>query len=142
MKKIVLVSCLGLLIVGCGQANTEPKVNGRWYTQSQLDLGQKVYAENCIVCHGNDARGTFSWRNPNADGSYPPPPLNGTAHAWHHPLKVLQKVISEGGIAMGGKMPGFGSKLNDKEELAVISYFQSFWPDEIYKAWFPRSGLN
>ena len=133
---------LCVLVAGCEQGNGEPRVNGRWYTQSQVDMGKKVYAENCIACHNENARGTFSWRNPLPDGSYPPPPLNGTAHAWHHPLGVLKKVIEQGGIPMGGKMPGFGSRLNDKEELAVISYFQSFWPDDIYKAWIARGGLN
>jgi mono/diheme cytochrome c family protein len=68
--------------------------------------------------------------------------LNGTAHAWHHPLGVLKKVINEGGIPMGGKMPAFNDKLKDDEKLAVISYFQSFWPDEIYNAWISRGGLN
>lgn len=142
MFKKVWLLLLIALVAGCEQGNSEPKVNGRWYTQTQLILGKKVYTENCIVCHGENAHGTFSWRTPNADGSYPPPPLNGTAHAWHHPLGVLKKVIEEGGIPMGGKMPGFGAKLNDDEKLAVISYFQSFWPDEIYNAWISLGGLK
>ena len=142
MKNGIWILCLCVWIAGCDQGNGEPKVNGRWYAQSQVNLGKKVYAENCIGCHGGNARGTFSWRNANPDGSYPPPPLNGTAHAWHHPLGVLKKVINEGGIPMGGKMPAFNDKLKDDEKLAVISYFQSFWPDEIYNAWISRGGLN
>jgi hypothetical protein len=39
-------------------------------------------------------------------------------------------------------MPAFNDKLKDDEKLAVISYFQSFWPDEIYNAWISRGGLN
>ena len=142
MKKGMWLLCICVLVAGCDQGNSEPKVNGRWYTQSQVDLGKKVYAENCISCHKENAHGTFSWRNPLPDGSYPPPPLNGTAHAWHHPLGVLKKVIGQGGISMGGKMPGFDSKLSNNEKLAVISYFQSFWPDGIYKAWISRGGLQ
>jgi len=142
MNKGMWLLCICVLIAGCEQGNSEPKVNGRWYTQSQLDIGKKVYVENCIGCHNENAHGTFSWRNPLPDGSYPPPPLNGSAHAWHHPLGVLKKVIDQGGVQMGGKMPGFGAKLNEKEELAVISYFQSFWPDEIYQAWITRGGLK
>jgi mono/diheme cytochrome c family protein len=142
MYKSVLVLCLSLLIAGCDQGNSEPKVNGRWYTQSQIDLGKKVYVENCISCHGENAQGTANWRDTLADGSYPPPPLNGTAHAWHHPIVILKKVIEEGGVPLGGKMPGFGDKLNEDEKLAVISYIQSYWPDEIYKAWISRGGLK
>jgi len=142
MHKSILVLCFSVLIAGCDQGTNEPRVDGRWYTQSRLDIGKKVYMENCIDCHGDNAHGTFNWMKPNADGNYPPPPLNGTAHAWHHPLGVLKNVIDQGGIPMGGKMPGFNGKLNDDEKLAVISYFQSFWPDQIYQAWISRGGLN
>ena len=141
MKKIAWLLGLSVLLSGCGESG-EPKVAGRWYTQSQVDMGGKIYAQYCIGCHNQDARGTFNWNQTGSDGSYPPPPLNGTAHAWHHPLSVLKKVISEGGIAMGGKMPPFGDKLNEEQKLAVISYFQHFWPDEIYDGWSKRGGTN
>lgn len=39
-------------------------------------------------------------------------------------------------------MPGFKDKLKDEEKLAVISYFQSLWTDEIYNAWLTRGGLK
>ena len=91
MKKLIWLMCTSLLLAGCEQG--EPKVPRRWYTPSQVELGKKVYAENCISCHNENARGTFSWRQTLPDGSYPPPPLNGTAHAWHHPIKILKKVI-------------------------------------------------
>lgn len=48
----------------------------------------------------------------------------------------------EGGVAMGGKMPGFRDKLTEAEKLAVIAYFQGFWTDEIYGAWIARGGLD
>ncbi|MFZ5502555.1 MAG: c-type cytochrome [Pseudomonadota bacterium] len=142
MNKGIWLLGLCVLVAACGEVSDEPGVAGRWYTQSQLDLGKKVYAEHCVGCHLEDARGTTSWKEPAADGSYPPPPLNGTAHAWHHPLVLLQRTIDEGGIPLGGKMPGFKGKLNEAEKLAVISYFQSFWNDEIYAAWLERGGLK
>ena len=82
------------------------------------------------------------WRKPLADGSYPPPPLDGTAHAWHHPLKQLVKTIRDGGVVYGGKMPGFRSTLGLAEQLATIAYFQSYWDEEIYRRWLQRGGLN
>jgi len=140
MKKIALMLCLSLLLAGCEQG--EPKVAGRWYTQSQVELGKKVYVENCIGCHNENARGTFNWKNTDSEGNYPPPPLNGTAHAWHHPISILKKTIEQGGVPLGGKMPAFGAKLSDDEQLAVIPYFQSFWTNEIYEAWLSRGGIN
>jgi len=134
--------CLGLLLAGCKPSADEPKVAGRWYTQSQVEDGKDVYEKNCFVCHRDNAQGTFGWRQPGPNGSYPPPPLNGTAHAWHHPMSILKKVITEGGIPLGGTMPGFGNKLDEEEKLAVISYFQSFWSDEIYQEWLKRGGTN
>jgi len=142
MNKVIWLMFISVLIAGCSESSNEPKVAGRWYAQSQVDLGRKVYADNCINCHMGNAQGTTSWKERTPDGKYPPPPLNGSAHAWHHPIVILKKVIDEGGVPLGGTMPGFKDKLNEKEKLAVISYFQSFWNDEIYGAWLERGGLK
>lgn len=142
MNKAAWLLCLCVFLASCKQVNDEPKVAGRWYAQSQLDLGKKVYAEHCVACHMENAQGTSSWNERGVDGSYPPPPLNGTAHAWHHSLAMLKATIDEGGISLGGKMPGFKGKLNEAEKLAVISYFQSFWRDEIYAEWLARGGMK
>jgi len=142
MNKGAWLLCLCVLVASCDQGSGEPKVTGRWYTQPQIDLGKKVYAENCIGCHKENAQGTANWKDRTPDGNYPPPPLNGTAHAWHHPLGILKIVIEQGGVPLGGTMPGFGAKLNEEEELAVISYFQNFWTNEIYEAWISRGGLK
>jgi len=143
VNRSIWLLCISLSLAGCQQGSDEPKVAGRWYTQSQLDLGKKVYTENCIACHNENAQGTFSWRTRDSSGNYPPPPpLNGTAHAWHHPLGMLKKTIEEGGVPQGGKMPSFGDKLKKEEKFAVIAYFQSFWSGEIYAEWLKRGGLN
>lgn len=142
MNKGVWLLGLCALLAGCEKVSDEPKVSGRWYAQSQIDLGKKVYVEHCVSCHLDYAQGTANWNERTPDGKYPPPPLNGNAHAWHHPLGILKKVIDEGGIPLGGKMPGFKEKLNEEEKLAVISYFQSFWSNEIYAAWLERGGLK
>jgi mono/diheme cytochrome c family protein len=79
--------------------------------------------------------GNPDWRQRDADGLLPPPPLNGTAHSWHHPLAVLYKQIMEGSAPGVGNMPAMKDTLSRGEALAVIAYFQSLWPDEIYQAW-------
>lgn len=100
--------------------------------------GRKLFAQNCASCHGSQAQGAPQWSTPGADGKYPPPPLNGSAHTWHHPTPVLKRTIREGTIAIGGKMPPWGDKLSDEDMEAIIAWFQSFWPDEIYDTWARR----
>jgi len=115
----------------------------RWYTHDQVTLGAKLFSENCAVCHGKEAEGTVSdWKQRMDNGSFPPPPLNGTAHAWHHPTSMLLQVINEGGGAYGGMMPAFSGILENSETLAVIAYFQNFWTDEIYGRWELMGGTN
>lgn len=115
-------------------------VPDRWYSKSQVSEGEILFDANCVSCHGVKARGTVrDWKQPLEDGSYPPPPLNGTAHTWHHPKKSLVQTINNGGIAIGGKMPGFKDQLNNEQVDALIAYFQSLWSDEIYEAWESRN---
>ncbi|QEA37652.1 cytochrome c [Pistricoccus aurantiacus] len=137
MSKASLLLFSGLVLSGCG----EEKVDGRWYTQSQVDRGKTVFVENCAECHGRSAQGTFNWRKPSADGSYPPPPLNGSAHAWHHSRDMLMRTINQGGAPIGGQMPAFEDKLSKEEKKATIAYFQSKWNKRIYDAWLDRGGL-
>lgn len=140
MRSMLLMLIGAVLLSGCGES--EPKVEGRWYTQAQVDSGQQLFLANCAECHGAAAQGTADWNKPKADGTYPPPPLNGRAHAWHHPLNGLKRSVQLGGVPMGGTMPGFADKLSDADTEAVISYFQSKWPPPTYQAWLDRGGLK
>ena len=127
-------------LAGCGES--ESRMEGRWYTQPQVDRGKELFTANCAGCHGAAAQGSNDWSKPLANGKYPPPPLNGSAHAWHHPLKGLKKTIGIGGVPLGGTMPGFGQQLSEDDTEALISYFQSFWPEPVYQAWLDRGGLK
>jgi len=122
------------LLAGCSE--NETRVNGRWYTLTQITNGAAVFTKYCASCHGEQAQGlTTDWKKPLADGSYPPPPLNGSAHAWHHPLEVLKRTVRNGGIPLGGKMPPFKDQLNNEDIEAAIAFFQSKWNDKIYNVW-------
>lgn len=111
----------------------------RWFNQDVVDYGDGLFQQNCAICHGVNAEGTKEWKITDVNGNYPPPPLNGSAHAWHHSIPQLARSIKEGGIKLGGDMPPFGDKLTDQDVLAVIAYFQSKWPDEVYKVWHDRN---
>ena len=107
----------------------------RWYTDENVTRGAVVFAENCAVCHGANGEGTADWRTLTEDGRLPPPPLNGTAHTWHHPIRVLGSQIKFGTPGDMGTMPGFADKLSDQEIVDVIAWFQSLWPDPVYAQW-------
>ncbi len=110
----------------------------RWFNQAIVDYGEPLFQQNCAVCHGRNAEGTRDWKTRDANGNYPPPPLDGSAHAWHHSLPQLVRSIKEGGIRFGGVMPPFGDKLSNAEVLAMIAYFQSKWPAQLYREWHER----
>ena len=117
------ITFLTLFSVG----RVEAMDTARWYSTAQVDQGHSLYQSNCAGCHGVKAQGVvIDWRRPLPDGSYQPPPLNDSAHAWHHPLSNLKYVVGEGSINRGGKMPGFKSILSDQDQLAVLAFFQKF----------------
>ncbi len=127
----------GLLLVACKPstppapvAPARPAVD-----PALLARGAALFKQHCAACHGNRAQGAPNWHQLGADGKYPPPPLDGSAHAWHHPYGALQQTIRDGTLRLGGSMPAWRGKLSEQEIAAVIAHFQSLWPDEIYQAW-------
>ena len=155
MKSILLIITVGLgTVAGCTQQNEssqkrEPSHKAERYVSesspertfnfAQITRGRKLFVANCAVCHGANAEGAPNWRQRGPDGKYPPPPLNGTGHAWHHPMKALRMTIRDGTQKIGGKMPAWGDKLSDQEIDDIIVWFQSEWPLEIYQAWYKRN---
>ncbi len=108
--------------------------------QKLLENGNALFQQHCAVCHGQNAQGLVSnWQQRDADGKLPPPPLNGTAHAWHHPVQGLAHTIKNGTLSIGGSMPGWKDKLSDDDIFAIIIWISSLWPDEIYAAWMQRN---
>ena len=143
--KWLVPAVLAVVTVGCGDApdtergaapEGEPRVVAtRWYSDEQVRRGATLFAQNCAACHGAKAQGADQWQFRGPDNKFPPPPLNGTAHAWHHPLAQLFHMI-ENGTQPTGNMPAWGDTLTDDEIIATIAWFQSQWPDEVYQAWF------
>lgn len=125
--------CLSfIMIVACMAAANDshnPQI------EQQLLQGRKLFLKNCAVCHGIYAEGDPDWRRPDAQGKYPPPPLNGTGHAWHHPHAVLMDIIINGTAKSGGKMPAWKDKLSESQVEYIILWFQSLWPGQIHDAW-------
>ena len=100
---------------------------------ADLETGRKLYLDLCAGCHGNNAEGQIPERRGGGlDENNVPiaPALNGTAHTWHHPPKLLFRYIDKGSIMKGSPMPAFGDTLNKQEILSIISYFQSLWSEK------------
>jgi mono/diheme cytochrome c family protein len=131
------------MLAACGTEDPAgPTVPGRWYTPAQVDAGRESFEKHCAVCHGTDGSATSEWRTVGPEGHYPPPPLNGTAHTWHHPLAALDRTIRNGGVEFGGAMPGFAAILDEDERLSVIAYIQTWWTNEIYASWEEINGRS
>jgi len=135
-----MIAALALLLGACGEDGGHAMTMGtnvsRQLDFSQVSMGGRLFQKNCAECHGVDAQGDPNWRQRDADGMFPPPPLNGTGHAWHHPRDILHDVIANGSPQGMGKMPAWRNKLSDEEIGAIIAWFQAKWPDQVYTAWY------
>ena len=123
--KILTITIIALL-TGCSSGDKEKSL------ESNIALGENVFNQNCVSCHGSKGRGLAeNWKVKDENGNFPAPPLNGTAHTWHHSPSQLLYTINKGGVDMGGQMPGFEGRLNEDEKQALIDYIYSLWPSEI-----------
>lgn len=155
MNKCILLMGLGLVLTACDRGSSAPKgrwtdkaapahtpVTLRWYDQEQVATGGGLYREHCASCHKENAEGTVDFKTRDASGKLPPPPLNGTAHAWHHSLPILKRVVRLGGAPVGGTMPAFKDKLSEVQIEAILAWIQSHWPEEIYVLWSERDAAS
>ena len=110
--KIQNLLLVGFLLIP-GQSYAAEKE--RWYSNEQVSQGEKLFRQSCAACHGQNAEATLDWKKTDANGNYPPPPLNGTGHAWHHDLDLLRRTVREGGAKLGGQMPAFEGILSAEE---------------------------
>jgi len=130
----VLVGSL-ISISGCSEkGNDESVTQSRWYTQEQVSRGSSLYQVNCAQCHQTDASG-----HANAKENNSAPALNGSEHAWHHPLTILRRTVKLGGVPLGGTMPGFSDKLKNEEIDDILAWVQSHWSNKIYTVWDKRN---
>ena len=132
MKNLLFIPLI-ILLGGC---NPEEKNKN---SGSMVLLGENIYNKNCLSCHGPKGQGLAKdWKVKDENGNYPAPPLNGTAHTWHHSPEQLLYTINKGGVEMGGQMPAFEKRLTEEEKKALIEYMYSLWPKEIQEKYDDR----
>lgn len=119
-----------------------PAINSQANSQADtIATGQKVFASNCVACHGVGGEGQSNWHIRRSDGTLPAPPLNGDGHTWHHGDGLLYRIVREGGaeLAVPGfksAMPAFAEVLSHQEIIAVLNYLKSLWEGKMSRGLF------
>jgi mono/diheme cytochrome c family protein len=90
-------------------------------TDSRIEAGELIYADNCASCHGPVNGPTV------LDSA----PVHGDAgHTWHHPDRLLfQWVLDRPPLAV--TMPAFRDKLTEEEVIDALAFIKSHWLPEI-----------
>lgn len=140
--KIFATLIVGLGLSGCdgtpqaGQTEGGETLIERKLDPAQVARGKAVYEKVCLECHGVGGKGQpGDWRIRDADGRFPPPPLDDSAHAWHHPTAVLLEAIREGSPGGQGNMPAWKGKLSEQAMQDVVAYIKSLWSGPVYQLW-------
>lgn len=120
------VSAMAVYLKALPQRDSEVLATSqtRLVSPGVMQTGQKVYAAQCAMCHGDDGKGM------------PPalPPLAGNQSiTMSSPVNSIRMVLN-GGYAPGTKknprphgMPPFNHILNDEEVAAVVTYIRVAW---------------
>lgn len=105
-------------------AEPPPTSQARLVNPAVMELGRKVYAKQCAVCHGDEGKGHAP--------DYPPLAGNQSI-TMSSPVNSIRMVLN-GGYPPGTKknprphgMPPFSHILNDDEVSAVVTYIRVAW---------------
>ena len=93
-------------------------------SQADLEQGEKIYTEMCVLCHGLAGEG-WDWKKKAAKPPVPVPNLKEVIP--ERTDEYLQAVIKDGGRAVGLSefMPALGFNLSDQEIQHLISYLRA-----------------
>lgn len=115
---LLTAACLGVVVyAGDAQGSLDPLLHGR-----------EIFQNNCIMCHGADAKGTGQLA-----AALPVRPANLTdcKLTAEDPVEVVQGIIRHGGPYAGRSsvMPAFGTVLSDSDIAEVARYVKSLCAD-------------
>ena len=116
---VALAIAMAVFAIGVWQGGQTPvtgSVSDAPVSQELLLEGQNLYQTTCAVCHGSEGGGF-------ATAGIPAPPLDGSAHSWHHPDGQIIGWIRNGGV----QMPAVGADWSAEEVRAVMAYFKQWW---------------
>lgn len=116
---VVAVVAMALTVLIVGQIKPS---SGSLTASAQPAHGKALYDKNCAVCHGPGGRGLPGWQY-QARGA---PPLDSSAHAWHHEDEQLLAMILDK-PAPDSVMPAWRGVLSREEALDILAYIKSLW---------------
>ena len=98
-------------------------------TAEIIGKGRKLFNTYCQACHGADAKGQQT--TPGFDPKNPPsimaPPLDDTAHGWHHSDANLASTILNGSPRQGSPMVAWKAQLSKADAESLVAYIKSLW---------------
>jgi mono/diheme cytochrome c family protein len=138
--KDMAIPAIIVLIIGVSlgylwaQSSSIMKRDGSGLSPELVAKGEALYKKNCVSCHGEKGVG----ENPaniyamDAKGNYVAPPLNESAHAWHHTDEQLVETILDGS-SRNPRMIAWKNQLSKNDARALVEYIKSLWSERIRK---------
>jgi len=120
------VQAMAVYLKALPQRDSEPPPTSqaRLVNPAMMELGRKVYAKQCAICHGDEGKGQAP--------AYPPLAGNQSI-TMSSPVNAIRMVLN-GGYPPGTKknprphgMPPFSHILNDEEVSSVVTYIRVAW---------------
>ena len=120
------VKAMAVYLKALPQRDSEPPPTSqaRLVNPAVMEMGRKVYATQCAMCHGDEGKGHAP--------AYPPLAGNRSI-TMASPVNSIRMVLN-GGYAPGTKknprphgMPPFSHIVNDEEVAAVVTYTRVAW---------------
>lgn len=101
--------------------------NHQWVNKEVIDKGRALYEENCQDCHGEKGVG----ERPNDmfakdDFGFVAPPLDDSAHGWHHSDQGIVETILNGS-PRNERMIAWKDTLTPEDAQNIVTYIKSLW---------------
>jgi mono/diheme cytochrome c family protein len=134
------VAVLAWALSACGEGQGRPRDGIDPRDQGQVARGASLYRQHCASCHGANLEGQPDWRSRRVDGRLPAPPHDDSGHTWHHSNRVLMAITRDGMVPpeappnYASDMPAFRTVFSDEDIRAVLSFIESRWSAEVWKA--------
>lgn len=110
---------------------TEHKPNPVPVSAEAIALGERLFLQNCAMCHGEGGQGNGPLRE-----TMWPPPSDLTIYTSWHSDGELYWFITKG--VSGTDMPAFERTLTDEERWSIIHFLRTLPPREgPYAHWYP-----
>jgi len=84
--------------------------------------GLTLYKKYCTSCHGPNGRGEYRWQYKERGA----PPLDASAHAWHHSDSQLVSMILDKPVA-DSRMPPWRGILSRDDAIDIVAYMKTLW---------------